>query len=71
VSKRQPTHCRQCSTKLGERRVVVNDAHGMHAHFCTAACYADFTFHRPAVSVQALHADLDTLMPTEGLLRLR
>lgn len=67
----QPTHCRHCAAKLGERRVTVNEPAGLSGHFCNAECYTNCRANRPTASVQTVHADLDTLMPVEGILGFR
>lgn len=49
----------------------MNEPAGLSGHFCNAECYTNCRANRPTASVQTVHADLDTLMPVEGILGFR
>lgn len=62
-------HCRFCSLQLKASMLVVHDPQGVSGHFCDALCYEKARAGKVVASVERLHADLDTLMPAEGIIR--
>lgn len=62
------TLCRHCSMKLKERRFVVHDPNGVSGNFCSADCYEAVRTGKAVSTARSLHSDLDTLLPSEGIL---
>jgi len=68
MSKRRPTKCSSCGAKLGEARMVVHDADPTKpsGDYCNSACL--FAAREAANRAKVL-ADIETIMPVEGMPR--
>lgn len=66
---KRTTHCSFCNAALGQARLVVNDPNGPSGTYCLSTdCYGKVRDAAKAPTA-ALHADIETLAPVEGIAR--